>query len=178
MWPTKSTKTFLSSKEDIRSLIPLVIQFILFTEKDPTISLLLTLNLFRELLFYCRSHLGYNVFLSFKLNLCHYSVKMYVSQLWCDFRKAYIQRLLTAYNVGCRAPQNLPWRASVSNHQVQCNIPTFETLLRKNVYLFLQRCRNSDGCALWCSQIVYIRPYSLNITTTYYFVMCARTLEC
>jgi len=26
------------------------------------------------------------------------------------------------------------------------------------------------GCVLWCSQIVYIRPYSLNTTTTFYFV--------
>jgi len=26
------------------------------------------------------------------------------------------------------------------------------------------------ACALWCSQIVYIRPYSLNTTTAFYFV--------
>ena len=25
-------------------------------------------------------------------------------------------------------------------------------------------------CALWCSQIVSIRPYSLNTATTFYFV--------
>jgi len=25
------------------------------------------------------------------------------------------------------------------------------------------------GCALWCSQIVYIRPYSLSTTTAFYF---------
>jgi len=28
------------------------------------------------------------------------------------------------------ALDNLPWRASVSCHQVQCNIPTFEALRR------------------------------------------------
>ena len=33
--------------------------------------------------------------------------------------------------IGCRALYNLPWRASVSSHQVQYNIPTFEALLRK-----------------------------------------------
>jgi len=43
-------------------------------------------------------------------------------------------RLRVAYNFGCRAQYNLLWRASVSSHQVQCNIPTFEALLRKNVY--------------------------------------------
>jgi len=35
-----------------------------------------------------------------------------------------MQRLSVAYNFGCRALCNLPWRASISNHQVQCNIPT------------------------------------------------------
>jgi len=44
---------------------------------------------------------------------------------------------------------------------------------RKNVYLFLERCKKSNnGCALWCSQIVYtsISPYYLNTTTVFYFV--------
>jgi len=36
-----------------------------------------------------------------------------------------MQRLRVAYNFGCRALYNLPWRASVGSHQVQCNIPTF-----------------------------------------------------
>jgi len=42
-------------------------------------------------------------------------------------------------NFCCRALYNLPWRVSVSSHQVQCSIPTFEALLRKNVYLFLEK---------------------------------------
>jgi len=32
----------------------------------------------------------------------------------------------------------------VMTHQVQCNIPVFEALLRKNMYLFLERCRRSN----------------------------------
>ena len=32
----------------------------------------------------------------------------------------------------------------VMTHQVQCNIPTFEALLRKYKYLFLERCRRSN----------------------------------
>jgi len=56
---------------------------------------------------------------------------MYASQLWWNFRKSCMQRLRVAYNFGCRALYNLPWRASVTSHQVQCNIPTFEVLLRK-----------------------------------------------
>jgi len=59
---------------------------------------------------------------------------MYASQLWCNFRKSCMQRLCVAYNFGCRTLYNLPCRASVSSHQVQCNIPTFEALLRKYKY--------------------------------------------
>ena len=59
---------------------------------------------------------------------------MYASQLWHDFRKSCMQRLcVPAYNFGCRATYNLPWRSRVSSHQVQCNIPTFEALLRKHL---------------------------------------------
>jgi len=39
----------------------------------------------------------------------------------------------------------------VMTHQVQCNIPTFEALLRKNRYLFLERCRRSNN--VWLSAL-------------------------
>ena len=70
---------------------------------------------------------------------------IYASQLWCNFRKSCMQRLRVAYDFGCRALCNLPWRASVSTHQVQCNIRTFEALLWKYTYLFLKRCRKSKN---------------------------------
>ena len=53
--------------------------------------------------------------------------RMYASQLWYNFMKSCMH---VAHNFGCRALYNLPWRASVSSHQVQCNIPTFESLIR------------------------------------------------
>jgi len=56
-----------------------------------------------------------------------------------------MQRLRVAYNFGCRALYNLPWRASVSSHQVQCNSPTFEARLRKYTYLFLERFKKSNN---------------------------------
>jgi len=67
---------------------------------------------------------------------------MYASQLWCNFSKSCMQRLRFAYNFGCRALYNLTWRASVSNNQVQCNIPAFEALVRKYTYLFLEDAEN------------------------------------
>jgi len=53
-----------------------------------------------------------------------------------------MQRLPVAYNFGCRALYNLPWRASISSHQVQCNIPTFEALLRKTRTCFSKDAEN------------------------------------
>jgi len=38
-----------------------------------------------------------------------FCTSMYASQLWCDFRTAYIHRLRAAYNFSCRALYNLPW---------------------------------------------------------------------
>jgi len=63
---------------------------------------------------------------------------------WCDFRKAYISWLRAAYNFGCRGLYNPPWRASSSSYQVQCNITTFETLLKKcvSVSWTMQRVNN------------------------------------
>ena len=64
-----------------------------------------------------------------------------------------MQRLRVAYNFGCRALYNLPWRA------VQCNITTFEAFLRKMVYLCLERCRKSNNVwlrALMQSDSLYL----------------------
>ena len=65
-------------------------------------------------------------------------------------------------------------------HQIQCNIPTFEALLRKNMYLFLERSEGliTHGCLLCRSQIVYIRPYSLKTTTAFTLWLSTRTLQC
>jgi len=77
-----------------------------------------------------------------------------------------------ACNFGCRAVYNLPRRASVSSHQVQCNIPILRPYCEKIYTTFLNDAEilKMCGCVLWCSQIVYIRPYSFNTTTAFYFV--------
>ena len=56
-------------------------------------------------------------------------------------------------NFGCRALCNLPWRASVSSRQVQCNTPIFEALLKKMCACFLNYAKSPTirGYALWCS---------------------------
>jgi len=81
--------------------------------------------------------------------VCTFSFLLYVhvciTTIWCNFRKESMQRLRVAYNFGCRALYNLPWKASVRSHQVHWNIPTFCAPVRKNKYLFLETCTKSNN---------------------------------
>ena len=82
---------------------------------------------------------------------CTFSFLLYANvciTIMVNFKKSCMQRLCVAYNFGSRALYNLPQRASVSSHQVQCNISTFEALVRKNMYLFRERCRKSTNVLL------------------------------
>ena len=99
-------------------------------------------------------------------------------QLFCEVEQFFLYekhwkiRLSRGKNCGCRALYNLPWIASVSSHQVQCNIPTFEASLQKMCTCFSKDADSltMHGCMLSCSQIVYICPYSLNTIITFYSV--------
>jgi len=108
---------------------------------------------------------------------------MYASQLWCNFRKAYIQKLRVAYNFGCRALYNLPITLGAGLYAT-CRGERVLVVIRFNVTFLPSRscwekmctCFLNDsenlatyGCALWCSYIVYICPYSLNNTTAFYY---------
>jgi len=46
-------------------------------------------------------------------------------------------------------------------HQVQCNIPTFEALLRKNMHLFLERCRRSYNVMVACFDAIRLLIFFL-----------------
>ena len=67
---------------------------------------------------------------------------------------------------------NQPWRASVSSHQVQCNIPTFDAVLRKYTYLFLERCRKSNN--VWLRALMH----SDCLYSSLFFEHCNRILFC
>jgi len=61
---------------------------------------------------------------------------------------------------------------AVMTHQLQCNISTFEAVLRKNVHLFLQRCRRSNNAMVACFDAVRLLHSSL------FFEYCNRILLC
>jgi len=44
-----------------------------------------------------------------------------------------------------------------------------ENFLRTPLFLNDAKNLTTYGCTLWCSQIVYIRPYSFNTATAFYF---------
>jgi len=102
---------------------------------------------------------------------------MCASQLWCNFRKSFMQRLRVAYNFGCRALYNLPWGASASCHQIQCNTPTFEALLRKYRYLFLERCRKSNN--IWLRALMRSDCLYSSLFFEHYnrILLCERVIE-
>jgi len=78
-----------------------------------------------------------------------------------------MQRLRVAYNFGaglcttCTGERVLV----VMTHQVQCNIPTFEAVLRKNTNLFLERCRKSNNVMVACFDAVRLFIFFLILST-------------
>jgi len=63
-----------------------------------------------------------------------------------------MQRLRVAYNLDEELYTTCPGERVfvVMTHQVQCNIPTFEAVIRKNMHLFLERCRSSTNVKVAC----------------------------
>jgi len=69
----------------------------------------------------------------------------------------------------------------VMTHQVQCNIPTFEALLRKNMHLFLEWCRRSNNVMVACFGAVRLFIFVLILWTLqphFTLWLSARTLQC
>jgi len=69
----------------------------------------------------------------------------------------------------------------VMTHQVQCNIPTFDALLRKNMHLLLERYRRSDNVMVACFDAVRLFIFFLILWTLrprFTLWLSARTLQC
>ena len=78
---------------------------------------------------------------------CSFCTPMYASQLWCKFRKSFMQRL-RAYNFGCRALYNMPWRASVIAIRFNVIFLYLKHLYENTsslAYLFFERYRKSNN---------------------------------
>jgi len=70
---------------------------------------------------------------------------------------------------------------AVMTHQVQCSIPTFEAVLRKNMLLFLERCRRSNNVMVACFDAVRLFIFFLILWTLqplFTLWLGARILQC
>lgn len=74
-----------------------------------------------------------------------YCVNLYCCQLWYNCSKTILGKIRVAYNNGLRRFLNLPYRNSASEMFVNLNIPSFNELLRKNVYNFVSRIKSSHN---------------------------------
>ena len=82
------------------------------------------------------------------LLFCTFALNMYGSDLWCRFLQSSMNRIRVAYNNTYRILFNLPKDVSISSLMVLNNIPTFQSLIRKNMGNFLIRCFNCPNMLL------------------------------
>ena len=67
----------------------------------------------------------------------------YGSHLCCNYRKYNLRRLRVAYNDPFRILHHISQCVSARNHQVQSNIETFDALIKKHIFSFINRCMDS-----------------------------------
>ena len=63
--------------------------------------------------------------------------------MWSDYRKASYKKLTVAFNNVHRLMLNLPWRCSASAMYVNYNLPNLDTVIRRNLFGFIQRLSKS-----------------------------------
>ena len=71
-----------------------------------------------------------------------YCTPLYCSYLWTDYRKTSFSKIRVAFNNAYRRIFGLSNRSSASAMYANYNICNFETILRKNIYNFIQRLEN------------------------------------
>ena len=74
-----------------------------------------------------------------------YCTSFYSSQLWCKYSKNAIYRLRVAYNDSYRILHNLPRWTRARLSQIECHINTFDAILRKTTFSFIQRCQSCSN---------------------------------
>ena len=79
------------------------------------------------------------------LNFKPYCTNFYGSHLWSNYLKSSFHSIRVAYNDCYRMLHNLPRYTSAREFQVINHIPTFEALLRKTLYNFINHCLNSSN---------------------------------
>ena len=74
-----------------------------------------------------------------------YCTALYCPFLWNDYKKSTFSKIRVAFNNAYRKIFGLPKRNSASTMYATHNICNFETMLRKNIYGFMQRLDHSTN---------------------------------
>ena len=77
-----------------------------------------------------------------------YCTPMYACQLWNKHTSDCYNRLRVAYNNAFRIIHRIPRNVSARHQQVIDGIVTFDALIRKNLFSFVQRCTASSNQCL------------------------------
>ena len=68
-----------------------------------------------------------------------YCSSLYCCSMWSDYRKASYKKLTVAFKNVHRRMLNLPWRCSASVMYVNYNLSNLDTVIRRNLFGFIQR---------------------------------------
>ena len=94
----------------------------------------------------------------------------YTSQQWCKYFHSSMQHLKVAYNDSYRMLHGLPRNTSARELQIQDDIVTFDALLCKSIFHFIDRFRKSNNLLI---------RYMVNcdyFPTSEYFCHCNQVL--
>ena len=88
---------------------------------------------------------------------------LYASQLWCCYTYKSDRRLRVSYNDSYRSIHGIPRYCSVRQYEVDANVETFDALVRKLLFRFMNRCHRSTNlfvhsllhsCRFRCSKYI------------------------
>ena len=101
-----------------------------------------------------------------------YCTALYCSFLWTDYKKSTFTKIRVAFNYAYRKNVGLPIRSSASTMYANHSICSFETMLRKTIFGFMQRLENITTsniiiCTLYQSWIVRFKIWSSWIKSLY-----------
>ena len=71
---------------------------------------------------------------------------LYASQLWCCYTYKSYRRLRVSYNDSYRSIHGIPRNCSVRQYQVEANVNTFDALVLKLLFRFMNRCQSLPMC--------------------------------
>ena len=95
---------------------------------------------------------------------CCNCMNLYRCQLRCKFRRGNLNRLRIAYNDSYRILHNIPGYISAGLEQINANVTTFEALLRKCLFSYVTRCKQSRNMLMYFTNLNFLRIIRLHLT--------------